>query len=57
MVSRIGGRFTVASMGALPLILGYITAQSAEPPAIEKLGKAIFYHDRELNERFLTVLT
>ncbi len=23
----------------------------------EKLGKAIFYHDRELNERFLTVLT
>ncbi len=23
----------------------------------EQLGKAIFYHDRELNERFLTVLT
>lgn len=23
----------------------------------DKLGKAIFYHDRELNERFLTVLT
>lgn len=23
----------------------------------EKLGKAIFYHDRQLNERFLTVLT
>ena len=23
----------------------------------EELGKAIFYHDRELNERFLTVLT
>lgn len=23
----------------------------------EKLGKAIFYHDRELNERFLTVVT
>ena len=22
-----------------------------------ELGKAIFYHDRELNERFLTVLT
>jgi catechol 2,3-dioxygenase len=23
----------------------------------EQLGKAIFYHDRVLNERFLTVLT
>ncbi|HCE76743.1 MAG TPA: catechol 2,3-dioxygenase, partial [Dehalococcoidia bacterium] len=23
----------------------------------EELGKAIFYHDRVLNERFLTVLT
>ena len=23
----------------------------------DKLGKAIFYHDRQLNERFLTVLT
>ncbi|MFA5529897.1 MAG: catechol 2,3-dioxygenase [Thiohalomonadaceae bacterium] len=24
---------------------------------VDQLGKAIFYHDRELNERFLTVLT
>lgn len=24
---------------------------------VEQLGKAIFYHDRELNERFLTVVT
>ncbi|SEI59712.1 catechol 2,3-dioxygenase [Allopseudospirillum japonicum] len=24
---------------------------------VEQLGKAIFYHDRQLNERFLTVLT
>lgn len=24
---------------------------------VEKLGKAIFYHDRQLNERFLTALT
>ena len=23
----------------------------------EQLGKAIFYHDRQLNERFLTALT
>ncbi|MDP6190858.1 MAG: VOC family protein, partial [Gammaproteobacteria bacterium] len=24
---------------------------------VEQLGKAIFYHDRQLNERFLSVLT
>ena len=24
---------------------------------VEDLGKAIFYHDRQLNERFLTALT
>ena len=24
---------------------------------VDQLGKAIFYHDRVLNERFLTVLT